>query len=214
VTIALRRARVCDAPALAELIEIAGQAHYPESGYALSLGGSRESRLRELAQLAVMHAPSWFHYSHFDVAEVDGRIVAGAAGFDKIPADEALPAALREIGWTDERIAALDEWLADLYAAFPPEQSGYWTVEHVAVLPGWRGRGLSRRVLECVLRRGRELGFPQAKLDVFRDNTAAIALYERLGFTVSAVFAEEPLRCLLGRDALLRMTRSLGGSDL
>lgn len=207
--IVFRPAVLSDVPTLALLICVASQADYKNSGFELSLEGTREHQLAELGRLAAAHAHSRFHYSHFEVAEADGRVVASAAGFDKPLAEKQIPAALREIGWTDDAVRALEQRLSELYAAFPEEPTGFWTIDHVAVLPADRRLGLARSLVERQFARGRAAGFRQCKLDVFRDNVKAIALYQGLGFEVTATFGEEALRKLLSRNALVRMVRKL-----
>ena len=209
MSIAYRPATPGDAAALAELIYLAGQSQYSDSAYNLSLGGSRDEQLNEIEKLTKTESRSWFHYSHFEVAEAEGRIIAGAAGFDRITADEKIPGALREIGWSEGAITELNERLEEIYACFPPEPSGYWTLDHIAVLPAWRHQGLARRTITRVLERGRSQGFRYSKLDLFHGNTAARALYESLGFQWSEAFGTSVLSEVLGRDALERMTLHL-----
>lgn len=52
----------------------------------------------------------------------------------------------------------------------------------VAVHPDHQGRGIGRRLCELALGRLDRLGAPQVRLEVRPDNTAALRLYERLGF--------------------------------
>ena len=207
--IVFRPAAVSDAHSLATLICLASQSHYKTTGFELSLGGTREHQHMELSRLAAAKARSWFHFSYFEVAEADGRVVASAAGFDKALAENELPAALREIGWTDESLLALEQRLADLYASFPQEPAGFWTIDHVAVLPSVRRIGLARSLIERQFARGRAAGFHQCKLDAFDGNVRAITLYQSMGFHLNETFGEAALRKLLGRDALLRMTRAI-----
>ncbi len=207
--IVFRPASAADAPALASLIILAAQSHYRTTGYELSVGGNREHQHTEIARLAVTNARSWFHFSHFEVAQADDRVVASAAGFDKIAAEKEMPAALRELGWTDTAIQALDDRLAKLYAAFPDEPADCWTLDHIAVLPVFRKMGLAWSLMQRQFRRGLAAGFHQCKLDVFQGNDKAIALYDSLGFKVSATFGETALREILNRDPLLRMTKPL-----
>jgi GNAT superfamily N-acetyltransferase len=202
----LRTATPCDAPALAVLIYLAAKSHYENSGYDISLGGSYEHQLEQIAALTVTEARSWFHCSHFVVAEMHGRIVAGAAGFDRIRTEAAIPAALMEIGWTPEAIGALECKLERLYAAFPDEPAGCWTVDHVAVLPDCLGMGLGRKVVERIVQAGIEGGYELFKLDVFAGNAIARRLYEAAGFEVTEVLGGDALRVLLGRDPIERMT--------
>jgi ribosomal protein S18 acetylase RimI-like enzyme len=209
VEIVFRPAALSDAHSLATLICLASQSHYNTTGFELSLGGTREHQHAEISRLAAAKARSWFHFSHFEVAEADGRVVASAAGFDKTLAEKELPAALREIGWTNESLLGLEQWLAELYASFPPEPAGFWTIDHVAVLPSARRIGLARSLIERQIVRGRAAGFHQCKLDVFAGNVRAITLYQSMGFQLTETFGEAALRKLLGRDALLRMTRTI-----
>lgn len=46
----------------------------------------------------------------------------------------------------------------------------------------WQGRGLAQRLMEAVLRTGRELGGGSVWLSVWERNPRAIAFYERCGF--------------------------------
>jgi GNAT superfamily N-acetyltransferase len=204
-----RTAKIEDSGAVAELIYIAAQSHYTNSGFDLSLGGTRASQLAELRKLTVTKSPSWFHHSHFQVAEVEGKIAAGAAGYERIAADALLCFALLEIGWNPESIAALGHRLEKVFSGFPPEPSGFWTVDHVAVLPDWRGRGLARGCLQATFERGKKQGFAKAKLDVFRGNRAARTLYDSCGFQLSATFDNKALRTVLKRDAIERLILTL-----
>jgi ribosomal protein S18 acetylase RimI-like enzyme len=211
--IRLRAATPGDSRGLAELMYLAAKSQYENSGYDISLGGSYEHQLAQIGALTVTTAPSWFHHSHFVVIESHGTIVACAAGFDRIPAEAAIPNALREIGWTRDAIETLGVRLELLYAAFPEEPAGYWTIDHVAVIPTHRGIGLGRKVLENVVQRGVGLGFTDFKLDVFSGNVTATRLYEALGFQVSEVFGCDTLRASMGRDAIERMTLHIPESD-
>ncbi|MDO3436579.1 GNAT family N-acetyltransferase [Rhizobium sp. CBN3] len=52
----------------------------------------------------------------------------------------------------------------------------------MGILPAYRGQGLGRKLIETTLRAAREAGFMRIELDVYEDNSRAIALYEKLGF--------------------------------
>ena len=200
-----------DAASLAELMYLADQAHYSTSGYAVSIGGSREHQLAELAKLAQAGARSQFHYSHFDVAvSDDGAIAASVAGFDRQQTAAQTGNALEEIGWDASVLEALAGRIGPLGDTFLEEEPGAWTIEHVATLPQYRGQGLARRLLERVLARGAAQGFARACVDVFSGNHKAHALYEAAGFRQVATFGHESLRRILGRDPLIRMMRPLG----
>jgi RimJ/RimL family protein N-acetyltransferase len=57
----------------------------------------------------------------------------------------------------------------------------------MGLLPGWRGRGLGRRLAEAALAAAHAGGIERVELEVFASNAAAIALYERLGFVREGV---------------------------
>lgn len=54
-------------------------------------------------------------------------------------------------------------------------------LHHMAVLPAFQGRGLSKRLMAAALARARERGL-QIKLEVSEDNARAIGLYRKYGF--------------------------------
>ncbi len=54
-------------------------------------------------------------------------------------------------------------------------------LHHFAIRPSHQGYGLGRRLLDATLAAARAIGL-QVKLEVHRDNAAAIRLYTRAGF--------------------------------
>jgi ribosomal-protein-alanine N-acetyltransferase len=59
-------------------------------------------------------------------------------------------------------------------------------INNVAVLPQFRAHGIGTALLQYVLIEARRLGATRATLEVRASNTAALRLYERLGFYVAA----------------------------
>ena len=55
-------------------------------------------------------------------------------------------------------------------------------VHDLAVVPGYRGRGIGRQLLTGVERRARERGCCKLTLEVQDDNLTALGLYESFGF--------------------------------
>ena len=126
---------------------------------------------------------------------------------DRRPAPLAI--ALEQIGWSAGAIQGLVDRIGPVGEAFPEEEPGTWTIEHVATPPRFRGQGLARGLLERAVARGFEQGFRRAFVDVFTGNHKARALYEAAGFRQVATFGHEPLRRILDRDALIRLLRPL-----
>jgi ribosomal protein S18 acetylase RimI-like enzyme len=56
-------------------------------------------------------------------------------------------------------------------------------LEELYVVPGRRGQGLGRALLEAALEHARERGARHIDLNTSEDDVAARALYERMGFT-------------------------------
>lgn len=66
-------------------------------------------------------------------------------------------------------------------------RAGRCHLSRLAVAPSHRGRGLGTQLIEMLAREGKKaLGVTQTSLFVHVTNTAAMTLYERLGFTRSA----------------------------
>src|SRR3954462_15404003 len=62
-----------------------------------------------------------------------------------------------------------------------PDKPAQLFINEVGVAPSHQRQGIGRRVLEVLLKRGRELGCPQAWVLTSRTNTAATRLYASLG---------------------------------
>ena len=81
-------------------------------------------------------------------------------------------------------------------------------ISNVAVRPGFRGRGISRRMLETLLQEARDDGVEDFTLEVRAGNDVAIRLYESLGFLTEGVrphFYDKPVE-----DGLIMWLRRNG----
>ena len=81
-------------------------------------------------------------------------------------------------------------------------------INSLAVAPDARRRGCARRLLDHVFQDVVSEGVTSATLEVRRSNTAALALYDRLGFQVEGVRANYYLNPR--EDALVLWHRALG----
>ena len=69
-------------------------------------------------------------------------------------------------------------------------------ISNVAVHPAYRGRGISRKMLEVLMREAREDGVQAFTLEVRAGNEIAVNLYESLGFCTEGIrprFYEDPV---------------------
>jgi len=107
----------------------------------------------------------------------DGAFVPPLSSRDDLApyADKLCARARRVEVWAQDELAGL----IAIYAN-PAEGSGF--ISNVSVLPSLQGRGLARQLLKRSLALCRELGLTTVGLEVHRDNTAALRLYQSFGF--------------------------------
>jgi ribosomal protein S18 acetylase RimI-like enzyme len=89
-----------------------------------------------------------------------------------------------EISWL--RFAQVDGRLVGLAGAFTLNEPGSAEIVQVYVSPGWRGRGIARALIEAILAVLAQKGIRTATLTVNAGQSAAVALYQKLGFTITA----------------------------
>lgn len=73
---------------------------------------------------------------------------------------------------------------------------GEGEITNVAVDAGARGRGIGRRLMEELLKKGEDLGIQCFTLEVRGSNQPAVQLYQSIGFVVEGVrknFYEQPV---------------------
>ena len=59
-------------------------------------------------------------------------------------------------------------------------------IHNVAVLPGWRGRGIAGRLFEEMIERCRRVSVNRLLVHARRDNASAVRAYEKAGFRFAA----------------------------
>jgi len=94
------------------------------------------------------------------------------------PVDIDARAAAWEIEWIFVATAA-DEPIGMVH--LEPSRFGYCSIA-LAVAREWRGRGVGTALFATGIEAARERGFHKLCLSVFAHNTAAIALYRKVGF--------------------------------
>ncbi|MFC9298855.1 GNAT family N-acetyltransferase [Streptomyces sp. NPDC057011] len=117
-------------------------------------------------------------------------VEAELIGFDGIPALRESLADLRGRGLTWLGAVAPDGEIAGFLAWEAPAADGPLRLDRFCVDPAWFRRGIASLLLRHVLA---EL-FPDRPVEVTTgaDNTPAVALYERLGFTRGTDFSPAP----------------------
>jgi len=115
-----------------------------------------------------------FSYQNCVVAEEGGAIIGMLVTF-------AIPQETDETPAGEDADADSNDPLAP-YAAL--EVPGSWYICGVAVEPEHQGRSLGSTFLDVARQQARERGFDTLSLIVFAQNTGALRLYKREGFTV------------------------------
>jgi len=161
----LRRAVADDAPALAELVNYAGE------GMPLYLwqkmAGPGESAW-DVGRRRAARAEGSFSWRNAIVAEVERECAACLIGYEIAGQPAPVP--------------------ADLPAMFVPLQElenlapGTWYVNVLAVQPRFRGRGLGTRLLALAEDAARDQGLAGLSVIVSDANPGARRLYERQGY--------------------------------
>ena len=149
----------------------------------------RPARLTDDTALASLDAAAWSAEAGFP--SVFERVTSTNAPF--LGADNPPEAHL---------VAELDGTVVGYIRLKPasrlPENAHVIQVQGLAVHPSVRRRGIAAMLLTEAMQRLRERGTRKLTLRVLSTNTAAIALYERLGFTCEGVLRGEFI--IKGRD--------------
>ncbi len=112
-----------------------------------------------------------------------GQPLPAATKAELVPALRAFPGAAVLLA----RAGAVPVGVAVCFTGFSTFRARPLTNVHdLAVVPGWRGRGIGRRLLAAVEALARARGHCKITLEVREDNPAAMALYRRLGFGSAA----------------------------
>lgn len=72
--------------------------------------------------------------------------------------------------------------------ALKDEADGSGEIKSMFIRPVWRGQGLSRKVLETIEAKAREIGLQRLNLETGTDSLAARALYESFGYAYCPPF--------------------------
>jgi len=161
-------------------------------------------------RLTLTKARSWWHWSLFEVAEVDGMLASAMCGFGDESVYRASSAAMAEA--SDQMRISKEE-----QAQFWPRGSfimstvsgedGAWTIENVATAQAFRGTGVTQRLLE----RDLELvkGFKRAQISFFIGNTAAQRAYAKAGFAFVEEKRAPEFQAAMGTPGTIRYAREI-----
>lgn len=187
----VRKARKEDCKAIAFHAYLAGKSHVELSASDFLIPGEpgpTPERLGILQRLLTTDTVSWFHYTHYLVAEVNGSIEGSMCVFsNRSRSLESMDKALSELGWTKQDIQEKEKRMApfDIVECdnIPDDQ---FHIETTAVSPDFREQGVATLMLEKAVEQARSLGYRDAYLTILIGNTPAQRAYEKVGFKVIA----------------------------
>lgn len=175
--------------------------------YLFGLGDMRRAE-RAFAKLFAKRA-NRFSHQFATFAEVGGKPVGILLGYSartlrwlnfrtafQLPAVYGFTGALRFI-----------HRVHDAFWGIPDPDRREWFIDNLAVLPGWRNRGIGSRLLAAAEAQTCRLCLKACSLDVEVENGAARRLYERMGFRRVATFRLGRLHRLCGFSGVHRMVR-------
>jgi translation initiation factor 4G len=211
-TLRIRQADRGDTRFLAWVIQEAARSHLEWGVMDMAIPDD-EQRWAYLDAALHADARSFFHHTNFLVAEIDGRHVAALSGYEpKIAVPEMLPMCqevAQKIGWSN---ADLEKMLASFgaaAAAFPDSPEERWTIEWVATLPEFRGRGIVHKLMVEILDRGRERGYEKAQIGYLLGNRPARRAYESQGFKTVYERRDAGFEAALGCEGMACMHMDL-----
>ncbi len=210
MSFSIRPAGAADAPRIAFLCYLAGQGHVETSVYDLIVPGPcgpTAARLAEMEKMLTTARRSWFHHSMYRVADIGGRTAASLCAFNKEEGrNRPLLEAFREIGWSDEDLAAIGERLGPFIRAEPNVPDDAWVIENVACYEEHRRRGLVGALLEHAMQEGRIRGHKHMQISVFIGNEPAIKAYGSAGFEITEEKRAPEFARIFGCPGMYRMT--------
>jgi ribosomal protein S18 acetylase RimI-like enzyme len=160
---AIRPARAEDAAFIARNILASQRGPLPRGWFDVALGFDEPRCLAFVERIATAKTPSWWHVSHFIVAEVDGEAAASLCALPAAGTGTAVRAAIEEVAGQTEATAIFRRG-AYARGCWVQGGEGEWLIEHVATLPSYRGRGLVQALIAHALATGRAAGFKQASI--------------------------------------------------
>ena len=184
----IRDARAEDAPALAQLIDIAGEG-IPRWLWSRSCDAGQDAL--EIGVARARREAGGFSYRNALVATQDGEVLGMALSYPILEAPEDNPNDL------PAPIAP--------FVALEAQSVGTWYVNALATRPGHRGRGIGSQLMSAVEAHARSEGVLRLSIQVFEQNSSAVKLYTRLGYreTGRAVVQCHPCQPYYTGDVLL-----------
>jgi translation initiation factor 4G len=210
--IPIRAARPEDAEFLGWAIYEAARGHLARGWFDIVLKRDGAFCLEFCRRLAAAKARSWWHWSLFSIAEVNGAAASALCGFGDEAVYRASGEAMQE---TSDAMGISEAEQAQLWprGAFilscTTSEAGAWTIENVATLPEQRGTGVTQALLANELARARRAGFKRAQISFLIGNEPADHAYTKAGFAFAEEKRAPEFQAAMGVPGLRRLARDL-----
>jgi GNAT superfamily N-acetyltransferase len=213
VTTTIRPARADDAHFIARTILLAQRGPCPRGWFDIALGWPEPRVLDFIDRLATARAVSWYHHSQFLIAQSDAvpaaALCAMPAGGTRASAQAAIVEVAQGMGLPPPEIAALLERGAYARSCWIQGGDGDWLIEHVAVQPGYRGRGLMQALIARAIEAGRAAGYARASITFVIGNDVAARSYARAGFSFAEEKRDPHFEAITGSPGFRRFARAI-----
>ena len=208
----IRHATPEDAPFLGWVCVAAPRSHLKTGWFEIVLRRDEAFCIEFAARLTIARPRSWWHYSLFLIAEVDGTPAAGLCGFGDegvyMASSDAMSEAAGAMGISKSEQEQF--WPRGAYIISPAtSESGAWTIENVATKPEFRGRGLVGKLLDAELNEARAAGFKRAQVSFFMGNEAAEDAYTKAGFRFAEEKTARDFEAVTGVAGIRRFARDI-----
>ncbi|HTK79225.1 MAG TPA: GNAT family N-acetyltransferase [Rhizomicrobium sp.] len=208
----IRPARADDSDFLGWVIYAAARGQLARGWFDIVLERDEQFCVAYCAELARATARSWWHWSLFSVAEVDGKRAAGMCGFGDESVYGASSAAMaeasRKMGLSEEEHAQL--WpRGSFILSCTTSEPGAWTIENVATLPEYRGSGATQVLLQHELARARAEGYTRAQITFLIGNAPAERAYIKAGFRFAEERRAAEFQTAISSPGLRRLSRNI-----
>ena len=186
--ISIRKASESDADFIYWIIRTAARSGQDLGFIDLMFPGEDEKN--EAFTKEMMHSDirSLFHYSNFIIAEDDGVPVAGMSGYytPEINSEhfrDCFAQAQGKFDLSEEERAEMVSNVGAFINCFPGLLDNAWVVEWVAAKPGYRGRGIAKKLLNTIISYGIDnTDCDLVQIVVAKGNTPAVNAYKGIGF--------------------------------
>lgn len=208
----MRPARPEDAAFLGWASYEAARGHLERGWFDIVLHRDREFCIEFARRLTIAKARSWWHWSLFSVAEVDGVPASAMCGFGDESVYRASGEAMREAGdaMGIDPTEQAQFWPRGAFiVSCATGEPGAWTIENVATVPEHRGKGVTQALLHRELERARDAGFHRAQISFLTGNEPAEHAYRKAGFEFAEEKTSPEFEAAIGAPGLRRLARDI-----